>query len=506
MREMCSDRDIEHTCHSSAHSSKEAVNEVLEGDSDAFTYEDRDTINNYPSSFNLTNKNIRPDLRNIKYKTTTEHLSCPICQQPFIAPLTTACGHTFCKECICEYFRISKSSGDGELKGFCPLDRFPINAGNTNDLFPAPLIISNLVDDLQVYCSNSERGCEWSGSRWELEHHLMVDCGYTGVHCNGVRRIKKADASCSKDPQDSEDGSESDPIAQEEYYDVICDKLIERRFCSDDGTCVHRIISCDYCQMMITEVSKSSHLETECLRNYQTCELCFNDMIPLKNLEKHKDNCSKIRHFKCPAHVIGCKWVGNNEPALEAHLQNNCQLYQLSPFFDKISTKIENLEKDNVFLQKEINRILSSITQGKIMNLGYSEPLEEIGGINEHISSQQFQDKVLFFTFELDRLKFELEKKIMPYIDRESASSSNRESLINGLVNDNFMMKDDLNLQRMQINSLRKQLQFLLLTRNSRGMGFPPTNNMTPGVDLDGLDLLEMPSRNNSDEKLNLKL
>lgn len=39
---------------------------------------------------------------------------------------------------------------------------------------------------------------------------------------------------------------------------------------------------------------------------------------------------------------------------------------------------------------------------------------------------------------------------------------NDQENMIKNLVNDNFMMREDMNLQRMMINSLRKQLQFML--------------------------------------------
>jgi hypothetical protein len=219
----------------------------------------------------------------------------------------------------------------------------------------------------------------------------------------------------------------------------------------------------------------------------------MNDTITLKKLEKHKINCSKVGHMKCPAGEIGCKWVGNNETALEIHLQA-CQLNQLLPSITTMNDKIDNLTKDNGFLQRQINKILDSIIQGKITNLGYNESIEEVNKFN----AIDDQDKLIYLNFEIDRLKFEINEKIIPFIN--TTNVNDQESLINNLINDNFMVRDAMNLQHMMINSLRKQLQFLLFTRNRPNMGhMPHLEDMIQ-------DLEEISSRSSSEERLNLKL
>ncbi|CAK7901058.1 hypothetical protein CAAN1_06S02234 [[Candida] anglica] len=469
-------------------------------------------ISSYTTAFNLQHLEDRPNLRNIKYKAPTDHLNCPICQQPFMQPLTTVCGHTFCKECIYECLkmqsmRTSNRNSDIDnpdpenLQGSCPLDRTPLDSSKTNDLFPTPLIVANLVDELEVFCLNNERGCEWTGCRWELERHVMNDCGFTGVSCNGTR-INGEKCSLLVErrhlKEDLKQEDESDDLQENKN--------------NSNHECAHKIYNCQFCSVEITKLTEDDHLSTDCNFNYTSCKLCLNDLIPVKNLTQHEENCFKVGHLKCPAHEIGCDWVGNNETALEIHLQkNNCQLSNLLPYMKKLNEKVDKLSTENSFLQRQINKILDSIIQGKITNLGYHEPMEEINKFSSELSNLNSQDKMISLNCELDRLKFELEEKILPYINKESSSSKERDTILSNLVNDSFMMKDDLNLQRLLMNSLRKQLQFMLFTRNPGvpNGGFRPMGNASPysnASENENQDFFDISSRSNSEEKLNLKL
>ncbi|CAN3352843.1 hypothetical protein DICA4_A01926 [Diutina catenulata] len=493
-------------------------------------YDDSITIKNYPTSYNLDDK---IDFRNVKYKSPTDHLNCPICQQPFIEPLTTVCGHTFCKECIQECFKMAK---DGDThKGSCPLDRTPLDATNINELFPTPLIITNLVDDLKVYCLNGERGCDWSGSRWELEHHVMIECGYTGVKCNGLRereppqkkkkRVKreKHKPDDSVDPQESADDTAdaADPSSEEaesdsesayeaaynafaaydldpptDYEPTRCGLVVERKYLDNSEECVHRRFTCEFCKQELCKITEQWHLDHECLFNYQTCDLCFNDCIAKRNLEKHQQNCTRVGHLACPARTIGCSWVGGNETSLEIH-QKSCALSQFLPSYTRLTEQVSGLTSENQFLQKQINKILDSIIQGKVTNLGYAEALETI---NSNSDAQQ----LLCLNFELDRLKYEVNEKIIPHINKHSGPE--QESMISNMINDTFMMREDLNVQRMVINSLRKQLQFLMFSRGPRPMMGPPMAPTAMGYDEMASELLDVSSRSSSEERFGLKL
>ncbi|KAJ3130451.1 hypothetical protein HK098_000016 [Nowakowskiella sp. JEL0407] len=102
-----------------------------------------------------------------------QNLICSICYLPFFIPVLTPCGHTFCKECI--ELHISNNPELG-----CPIDRARLSF---DSLSPVARIIENLVDELQVFCTNKSLGCEWTGQRQLLNSHLNQQCDFQTALC-----------------------------------------------------------------------------------------------------------------------------------------------------------------------------------------------------------------------------------------------------------------------------------------------------------------------------------
>lgn len=449
--------------------------------------------------FDLIESEMNADLRSLKYLDNTDHLNCPICQQPFLSPLTTVCGHTFCKECIEECFKANGETNNEGTKGFCPLDRTPMNSSDVNDLFPAPLIISNIVDDLRVICLNEERGCLWVGHRWEVTHHVLRECQYTRVFCNGAR-AKESEVASGEDDSDQKSGKSSKESTPT-YFS--CQILTERRFVEEaNGECVHKKLKCELCEKEITKINQQIHLDHYCPRNYSKCDICNNDTIQKKNLDEHRSNCLRSGRFVCTANEIGCNWLGDTEPSLENHLKNgNCQLSKLFPNVKELESRIDDVIDENRVLKRQINLILDGIVQGKVTNLGYNQQIEEIGSFTRDLD----QDRLVNITYEVESLRSELEEKVNPFIERETGQANNRQNIINNLVNDSFLMKDEMNLQRALLNSVRKQLQFIMFRNRSQSMfsGSTPHGSNTLEYEEPNLNFS---SRSSSEERLNLKL
>lgn len=434
------------------------------------------------------------DLRSLRYACCTDHFTCPICRQPFIDPVTTLCGHTFCRDCIEQCLEISAEENNNSQTGLCPLDRTPIDALSLNDLFPSPLIISNMIDELQVYCLNLERGCQWKGMRWEVESHVKQVCGFTGLICNGI--VPQFDTQKNVEETDDFKTGENRTLLR-------CGKVIERRFLSEEGKCAHRPFACKFCEAKIDKATEEKHLNDICLLNMSSCDMCGNDSIVKKDLKLHQTNCVLTGKQVCPAREIGCDWTGTTPPSLELHLQNNsCVLNLILPHMRELKSRVADLESERTFAQRQLRIILDSVTQGKITNLGYSEPLDEIGLSTRAKLSSCDEDHLLHLNCEMERLRCELDHKVSPFILRETKTSSDHQTIINRLANENFIIKEELNVQRSFISSLRKQIHYLSFRENRHQLGNPGQLVLAEWEDLHGV----VPSRSSSDERLNLKL
>lgn len=76
--------------------------------------------------------------------------------------------HTFCLQCIQQAL---------ESSNLCPIDRAVIS----HELQPAIKIISNMVNELLVHCT--QEGCDFTCQRQLIESHIKNDCQYTMTCC-----------------------------------------------------------------------------------------------------------------------------------------------------------------------------------------------------------------------------------------------------------------------------------------------------------------------------------
>lgn len=116
-------------------------------------------------------------------------LKCSLCMQPFRAPVSAGCGHTFCQECISQWVMHSAT---------CPTCR---NRTQAKEFQPISIrVVINQLERLRMKCkrcnqANIERGninehekrcpnqsvscpafdikCKWKGKRNELPEHLL---------------------------------------------------------------------------------------------------------------------------------------------------------------------------------------------------------------------------------------------------------------------------------------------------------------------------------------------
>ncbi|KAI1400405.1 hypothetical protein F4819DRAFT_368868 [Hypoxylon fuscum] len=194
------------------------------------------------------------DLRALEYEgAVDENLICPICRVPFVSPVITACDHVFCQRCIIQAHA---------LNPVCPVDRLPLKL--VSETRVAPKIIHNQLDNLEVRCPNSARGCDLIVSRSLVENHVARYCDKTLVPC----------------PHPS------------------CDKTVVRR---DIGKgCLHYDVKCEYCEQWKQKADLEEHQDRECPNRKTECRLCKTEYIRHKQEEHMKE---------CPEDDTACKYA-----------------------------------------------------------------------------------------------------------------------------------------------------------------------------------------------------
>ena len=116
-------------------------------------------------------------------------IECSICllilRQPY---MVRCCGNRFCRTCL-------ERLQEGALKDTpCPLCKQKIAAAMPDRK------LQRLLNEKQVYCSNKNRGCTWTGELGQLEvshlnespspDKLMDGCLYVQVLCSQCRRVE----------------------------------------------------------------------------------------------------------------------------------------------------------------------------------------------------------------------------------------------------------------------------------------------------------------------------
>ncbi|XP_063057407.1 E3 ubiquitin-protein ligase LNX isoform X3 [Engraulis encrasicolus] len=112
-----------------------------------------------------------------------DDLMCHICLQPFVRPLDTPCGHTFCQECLTSFLLESD---------FCPMDRKPLMLQTCRH---SSLLVLKLLDKLAVSCPFPGH-CDETLPRGELQDHFKHRCkgaSHYGLSADRKRRSQEGD-------------------------------------------------------------------------------------------------------------------------------------------------------------------------------------------------------------------------------------------------------------------------------------------------------------------------
>uniref|UniRef100_A0A1X7T114 RING-type domain-containing protein n=1 Tax=Amphimedon queenslandica TaxID=400682 RepID=A0A1X7T114_AMPQE len=185
-------------------------------------------------------------------KELPEHveIECPICLNILTDPhQVTCCGHNYCGSCI---ERVKDSDGS------CPMCK-----EEEYQSFVDKKCL-RIINGLEVYCSNKDKGCQWKGELKNMSTHLKKrkrrgECQYEEGKCRNRK----------------------------------CREKRQRRYLKDheDRECPQRPFQCQYCEEEGTFLSITKDHYEECWRYPVTCpNECSSNTMPRGSLTAHIDH------------------------------------------------------------------------------------------------------------------------------------------------------------------------------------------------------------------------
>ena len=211
---------------------------------------------------------------------------CPICHLVARkACQANCCGKIFCKGCL-EKHRLHSDEFN------CPTCRTNLNGRYFKDTRG-----DREISQLQIYCTNKNKGCRWQGNLKDINTHIQT--------------CRNEEVTCDK-----------------------CDGVMQRHQLRNHKwfKCLQRDYKCPHCKAVgIYNLMTTSNLD-ECPDLVLTCsnEGC-EDKSKRREMGSHQQKCPK-EVIKCPYHDIGCETEMKREMMdkhietnIKAHLQNSVE-------------------------------------------------------------------------------------------------------------------------------------------------------------------------------------
>ncbi|KAG2236319.1 hypothetical protein INT48_001383 [Thamnidium elegans] len=364
------------------------------------------------------------DLRLIRFvDTTNDNLICCICQAPYIEPVITHCGHTFCTFCIYQAI---------EASPVCPIDRANISI---DDIQPAAKIISNMVNELSVYCPRHEQGCAHICQRQYIESHLKYHCQYTMAPCK---------------------------------LDECKELLLKKDLGTHVKTCKYRIVECNMCKKKMCSYELEDHYSL-CPSEIIECQYCKTS----RSRSDHNSHIAQCPQFNisCPQAEFGCSW--NDQRQLLSEHTLTCPYEAITNYLQKqqktetlVQKELRQLHKENATLKREqeeskkhVNTIVNQLDlmfPGHFL-LDADIPVE---ARNESILSES------------QRLNSELET-----LSANIASLELKQNM--ALMTETFRLQEELQSLRAICHGLRMQMHYVMMDRRNNTSSTSSNNTAT---------------------------
>uniref|UniRef100_A0A1X7ULD4 RING-type domain-containing protein n=1 Tax=Amphimedon queenslandica TaxID=400682 RepID=A0A1X7ULD4_AMPQE len=257
-------------------------------------------------------------------KELPEHMEieCPVCLHILTDPhLVSCCGHNFCGSCI---KRVKASNGS------CPM----CNKKKYRTM--ADKKCSRIINGLEVYCSNKEKGCYWKGELKNMSTHLNKEkregeCQYEEVKC----RYRK------------------------------CQVRKQRRYlrCHENTECLQRPFQCQYCRKKGTFLSITKDHYEECRQYPVTCpNKCVSTNMPRHSVTAHVNR-------ECPLESVDCvlSWAGCNDKPLrkdiDEHTADTKHMTLLAVVCGQLKKENEQLKEENEQIKQEMRKEVDKLTK-----------------------------------------------------------------------------------------------------------------------------------------------
>ena len=261
-------------------------------------------------------------------------LKCPICLLVMHKPnLTSCCGGHFCENCI-ESVRQSQFSSSCPK---CRRSRFNIMIDQN---------LNRRILQLRVYCTNSSKGCQWTGMIRTLALH--INKGKVDGEC--LYHQLKCPLSCGA---------------------AVLRKSIPNHM---NELCPERPATCSYCSFSSTyrEV-QASHLPN-CERYPLDCPNgCSEGTIPRCRMPSHLDACP-LQPVECSYANLGCN-ASVVRSTLETHIKDSVHVH-----LELIKASNESLKDDLATLSSEVangtESVKKDLAQFKVSILGTVQALQ----------------------------------------------------------------------------------------------------------------------------------
>ncbi|PWN22494.1 hypothetical protein BCV69DRAFT_145463 [Microstroma glucosiphilum] len=285
---------------------------------------------------------------------------------PFYEPwaATSSCSHTFCQHCIRQHHQTlcRDSQRDVENEPLpCPSCRTPNRLSTYSAAQP---LIRNLVDSLKVYCPVKTRGCDWTGERESVEHHLAKECDWVWVgEFDGDERFEDPTPTGADIPIDlREEG-----LRRHKGSRCQCGARVMRRdwenHCNSGCSVIWQ--RCEHCKVWLQSQEAAESHKATCDAVPIECQHCAENM-PRGYLETHElQDCPNIP-VSCSMAHFGCSWKGPRGSLglgegicgpLERNCHNlTCPFLPLASYLQISNRRLQLLEAENASLKLDASR------------------------------------------------------------------------------------------------------------------------------------------------------